>query len=73
VAARFSAEPGSSGSAPRAARRKIALIAFDRVLARGKTGYEGFDSQERSLGLFKTASVAANAISEAAESERGAG
>jgi hypothetical protein len=32
------------------------------VLARGRLGFEGFDRQERSLGLFKTAAQAANAV-----------
>jgi hypothetical protein len=42
------------------------------VLARGRLGFEGFDRQERSLGLFKTAAQAANAVSDAAQSETGA-
>src|SRR5262249_13716863 len=32
------------------------------VLNRGAAGFEGFDAQERSLGLFKSAADAANAI-----------
>jgi hypothetical protein len=42
------------------------------VLARGRSGFEGFDRQERSLGLFKTAAQAANAVFDAASSEEGA-
>jgi hypothetical protein len=32
------------------------------ILNRGPAGFEGFDAQERSLGLFKSAADAANAI-----------
>jgi hypothetical protein len=32
------------------------------VIARGKRGFEAFDSDERSLGLFPTQREAANAI-----------
>jgi hypothetical protein len=42
------------------------------VLARGRLGFEAFDRQERSLGLFKTVAAAANAVADAAESERSA-
>jgi hypothetical protein len=34
------------------------------VLKRGHTGYEAFDSDEQSLGVFKTPSEAAAAVSE---------
>jgi hypothetical protein len=43
------------------------------VLARGRAGHEAFDREQRSLGLFKTAAAAANAVFEAAAHERGAG
>jgi hypothetical protein len=42
------------------------------VLKRGRSGFEGFDRQERSLGLFKTAAQAANAVFDATSSEEGA-
>lgn len=43
------------------------------VLARGGAGFEGFDRDQHSLGLFKTAAAAANAVADAAANERGAG
>jgi hypothetical protein len=46
--------------------------AVGHVLVRGRAGFEGFDRQERSLGLFKTAAEAANAVCAAAENERAA-
>ena len=46
--------------------------AVGHVLARGRAGFERFDRQERSLGLFKTAARAANAVFDAASSEEGA-
>jgi hypothetical protein len=32
------------------------------VLSRGRAGFEAFDREERSLGLFPTAPAAANAV-----------
>jgi hypothetical protein len=43
------------------------------IIGRGKLGFEGFDREERSLGLFKTAPEAANAVADAAVNEGGAG
>jgi hypothetical protein len=43
--------------------------AIGHVLWRGKLGHEAFDREERSLGLFKTAAQAANAVFDAASSE----
>jgi hypothetical protein len=43
------------------------------VLARGRAGYAGFNRNQQSLGLFRTAPAAANAVFDAAENERGAG
>jgi hypothetical protein len=43
------------------------------VLSRGRAGFEGFNCQERSLGLFKTVAAAANAVADAATDEGGAG
>jgi hypothetical protein len=43
------------------------------VISRGKLGFEAFDREQRSLGLFKTAPEAANAVFTAAANERGAG
>ena len=42
------------------------------VIARARQGHEAFDRQERSLGHFKTAAQAANAVADAAQSETGA-
>jgi hypothetical protein len=39
------------------------------VLGRGKLGHEALDREERSLGMFKTAAAAANAVFRAAENE----
>jgi hypothetical protein len=43
------------------------------VCSRGKLGFEAFDTEERSLGMFKTAGAAANAVFDSAANERGAG
>jgi hypothetical protein len=43
--------------------------AIGHVPWRGKLGHEAFDREERSLGLFKTAAQAANAVFDAASSE----
>jgi len=43
------------------------------VLARGRAGFEAFDRQERSLGLYPAAPAAANAVCAAAEYGRAAG
>jgi len=32
------------------------------VISRGRAGFEAFDHEERSLGLFKTAAQAANVV-----------
>jgi hypothetical protein len=42
------------------------------ILARGRAGFEAFTADEQSLGLFKTQAQAANAVTDAAESERSA-
>jgi hypothetical protein len=42
------------------------------VLARGRSGFEAFTADEQSLGLFKTQAQAADAVTDAAESERSA-
>jgi hypothetical protein len=34
------------------------------VLARGKTGFEAFDAEERAIGIYATQREAANAIME---------
>jgi hypothetical protein len=36
------------------------------ILARGKTGFEAFDRNEKSIGLFPTQRAAADAITEQA-------
>jgi len=41
------------------------------VLSRGRAGFEAFTADEQSLGLFKTRAQAADAVTDAAESERG--
>jgi hypothetical protein len=41
------------------------------LLQRGKRGVEAFDRGERSLGLFKTAAAAANAVFDSASNEEG--
>jgi hypothetical protein len=46
--------------------------AIGHVLWRGKLGHEAFDREERSLGLFKTAAQAANAVFDATSSKEGA-
>jgi len=43
------------------------------VLSRGRAGFEAFDHEERSLGLYPVAPAAANAVCAAAENERAAG
>jgi hypothetical protein len=43
------------------------------TLARGKLGVEGFDREQRSLGLFPTAAAAARMVLDAAANERGGG
>jgi len=42
------------------------------ILARGCAGFEAFDREERSLGLYPAALAAANAVCAAAENERAA-
>ena len=42
------------------------------VLARGKLGFEGFDREEVSLGIFKTQAAAADAVFGAAANTGGA-
>jgi hypothetical protein len=42
-------------------------------LARGRAGFEAFNREEISLGIFKTAAAAANAAFDAAKNEEGAG
>ena len=41
------------------------------VLRRGRTGYEAFDADEKSLGLFASESDAAEVVEEARETRRG--
>jgi hypothetical protein len=43
------------------------------VLSRGRAGFEAFDCEERSLGLYPAAPAAANAVCAAAENEGAAG
>jgi hypothetical protein len=43
------------------------------ILARGLAGFEGFTREEQSLGLFKTAVAAANAVFDAVANEEDAG
>jgi hypothetical protein len=43
------------------------------VLARGRSGFEAFDREGRSLGLFLTAPTAANAVFDASANAGGAG
>jgi hypothetical protein len=47
-------------------------VGFVLALARGRAGYEALDREQRSLGLFKTAAKAANAVFDAATNGRGA-
>jgi len=42
------------------------------VLSRGRAGFEAFDREGRSLGLFPTAPTAANAVFDASANEGGA-
>jgi hypothetical protein len=39
------------------------------ILSRGRSGFEAFDREERSLGFFKTAAAAANVVSAASTNE----
>jgi hypothetical protein len=39
------------------------------ILSRGRAGYEGFTREEVSVGTFKTAAQAANAVFDAAAKE----
>jgi hypothetical protein len=43
------------------------------IIACGRSGFEAFDREERSLGLFETAAKAANAVFDTAANEQGAG
>jgi hypothetical protein len=43
------------------------------VLARGRAGFEAFDREQVSLGVFKTAAAAANVAFDNAANEEGAG
>ena len=43
------------------------------VLSRGRAGFEAFDREERSLGLYPAAPAAANAVCAAATNEGAAG
>jgi len=43
------------------------------VLNRGHSGLEGFDREQRNLGVFGTVVKAANAVFNAAPNEEGAG
>jgi len=43
------------------------------VLSRGRAGFEAFDREERSVGLYPAAPAAANAVCAAVENERAAG
>jgi hypothetical protein len=43
------------------------------VLSRGPAGHEAFDRDPHSIGLFKSGHAAANAVTAAADNERGAG
>src|SRR5262249_8836358 len=76
--------PTSSRSAPELSQRGTLMTtplsyvtdgreAIGFVIARGRAGFESFDRQERSLGLFETAAKAANAVFDAAANEEGAG
>jgi hypothetical protein len=47
--------------------------AVGHIIARGKLGYEAFDREEHSLGLFPTAVAAANAVFASSSNEEGAG
>jgi len=47
--------------------------AIGSALKRGPLGFEAFNREERSLGMYPTAPAAANAVFRAAESERGQG
>jgi hypothetical protein len=65
----------TAGTAATAARSSPLLSAYDGqrcigfVCSRGKLGFEAFDSEERSLGCFKTAAAAANAAFDSASNE----
>ena len=43
------------------------------IINRGRQGHEGFDREQNSLGFFSTLIEAANAGTDAARNERGAG
>src|SRR5258708_14992253 len=43
------------------------------VLARGRAGFQAFDREQGSLGLFQTAAAAANVAFDNAANEEGAG
>ena len=43
------------------------------IIARGRSGFEALDREERSLGLFETAAEAVNAVFDTAANEEGAG
>ena len=45
--------------------------AIGHIIARGKLGFEAFDSEERSLGLYPTAPAAANAVFDASANKGG--
>jgi hypothetical protein len=47
-------------------------VSLGFVVSRGRAGFEAFDREERSLGLFPTAPTAANAVF-ASANEGGAG
>jgi hypothetical protein len=74
-------ETGGGGKLPLSTRRDAATLSFVNdgretlgfILARGKLGFEAFDREERSLGLYPTAGAAANAVVAATENERAAG
>jgi len=46
---------------------------FGFVLFRGRQGHEVFDREQNSIGLFRTAAAAANAVFDSAANEEGAG
>jgi hypothetical protein len=43
------------------------------ILARGRAGFEAFDREQITLGIFKTAAAAANAVFDSAANEGGVG
>jgi hypothetical protein len=66
-------------AATTAARSSPLLSAYDGqrcigfVCSRGKLGFEAFDREERSLGLYPAAPAAANGVCAAAKNEKAAG